>query len=285
MADRRNQQTADVQYKYIKLDTMNKYFKITNKSFDEMGVKTYEELWQKVAKDHEGLSADVNTIIKKEGDNKFHAVFSSALEDRHGDIVHQNFDLKWFKKNPVFLDSHNYGTIAAIIGKINNIRVKDEILQGDIEFALDNPVGLLAMKLSEGGFLNTTSIGFIPKQFGQDGSIEKSELLEISAVSVPANPQALIEKAMEIIDEEVDGVIEEVADEAIVPEASAVKASRAKARKEALLAVLSQIKAERDMELAQALQAVKRVSKIKEKSNNRRRALKALRAILENKPK
>ena len=50
------------------------------------------------------------------------------------------------------------------------------------------------------GFLNAFSIGFIPKEYtdrnNADGSttrvFTKSELLEISAVPVPANPNALV---------------------------------------------------------------------------------------------
>jgi hypothetical protein len=42
-----------------------------------------------------------------------------------------------------------------------------------------------------------SSVGFIPKEFDDKGVILKSELLEVSAVSVPANPEALFEKKIE----------------------------------------------------------------------------------------
>lgn len=124
-------------------------------------------------------------------------MFSSDNEDRHGDVVHQDFDLKAFKKNPVFLDSHNYGSIERIIGRVNKLSTKTGKLEGDIEFAMENPIGALAAYLADGGFLNTTSIGFIPREFNDKGEILKSELLEISAVSVPANADALFEKQAE----------------------------------------------------------------------------------------
>jgi HK97 family phage prohead protease len=135
-------------------------------------------------------------LTKGEGDNLYHFVFSSADEDRHGDIVEQNWVLKNFKNNPVVLDSHNYDSIEHIIGKINKIAVKDGKLQGDIEFALMNPKGLLARNMAEAGFLFTTSVGFIPMEFDDEDffHIIKSELLEVSLVSVPANPKALIDK-------------------------------------------------------------------------------------------
>jgi HK97 family phage prohead protease len=172
-----------------------KFFNIEHKSLQELGATTHKELWEKVkAQGYDGLAISVETVLTKDADNKFHAVFSTADEDRHRDIVEQNWDLKFYKKNPVYLDSHNYDSIENIIGRVSSIKVKDGILQGDIEFALDNPKGLLAFKLAEGGFLNASSVGFIPKEFSEEGNIAKSELLEISAVSVPANAHALFEK-------------------------------------------------------------------------------------------
>lgn len=154
-----------------------------------------KETWELAKKEGAvGLEIDCPTIISKSDDGKkYHAVFSTASQDRHGEIVYQNFDLKAFRKNPVYLDSHNYGSIENILGKVMGIK-SGEVLEGDIEWALDNPKGLLAMKLADGGFLNTSSIGFIPKEFDEEGNITKSELLEISAVSVPANAEALFEK-------------------------------------------------------------------------------------------
>lgn len=172
-----------------------KFLSIHNKSLAEFGAKTYQELWKKAQDEgYKGLSMIVQTEIKKssDSDNKFHAVFSTAKEDRHGEIVYQNWELKSFKNNPVYLDSHDYSSIEHILGKVEKIKA-DKILEGDIVFALENPKGLLAYKLTLGGFLNTSSVGFIPKEFDQKGNILKSELLEISAVSVPANAEALID--------------------------------------------------------------------------------------------
>jgi phage head maturation protease len=179
---------------------MNKFYTITNKSFDELGVTSQKELWEKVKSDHKGLSTTVETVFTKiEGnDNRFKVVMSKAEEDRHGDIVHQNWQLESFRKNPVFLDSHNYSSIEHILGKIHNIRVENNMLQGEIEFMLDNPKGMLAYKMALGGFLNATSVGFIPKAFNDQGHITESELLEDSAVSVPALASALIERGIDI---------------------------------------------------------------------------------------
>ncbi|MFW6173529.1 MAG: hypothetical protein ACOC5T_07285 [Elusimicrobiota bacterium] len=171
---------------------MKKFYKIQKKSLDKEGVKSVKELWEKVNKDYEGLSYDFKVKLTKDKD-VFHSVFSTSSQDRDGDVIFQNFELDNFKKNPVFLDSHRHDSISRIIGKVENIAVIDGKLQGDIRFALDNPIGELASKLAEKGFLNTTSIGFIPKEFDGD-SILLSEILEISAVAVPSNPEALLQK-------------------------------------------------------------------------------------------
>lgn len=181
---------------------MKKFLSITHKSLSDLGVTNHQELWTKAQSEgYAGISVHLDTEYVKSADveNRFHAIFSSANEDRHGDIVEQEFDLKNFKKNPVFLDSHNYFSIEAIIGRVvpNTIKVEKGKLQGDIEFALDNPRGALAAKLADAGFLGATSIGFIPREFNEKGYITKSELLEVSAVSVPANADAIFEKSIE----------------------------------------------------------------------------------------
>lgn len=120
------------------------------------------------------------------------AIFSTDDTDRHGDVVLQNFDLKQFKKNPVVLNSHDYSDASQVIGRIQPISVKDGALQGKVKFAVnENPKAKIIFDLYAGGYLNAFSIGFIPLEFDEKNNISKSELLEVSAVSVPANAMAL----------------------------------------------------------------------------------------------
>lgn len=121
------------------------------------------------------------------------AIFSTNNKDRHGDVVEQNWDLKNFKKNPVVLNSHKYGDASEVIGKVEKAAVVDGKLQGKIKFAVnENPKAKIIFDLYANGFLNAFSVGFIPLEFDEKkGAITKSELLELSAVSVPANAMAL----------------------------------------------------------------------------------------------
>lgn len=177
------------------------FYQIQSKSFADYGVSCTKDLWSKLKDEgYKGLSATVETKYKKSelADALYHAVFSTQSVDRHGDIVVQNFVLDSYAKNPVYLDSHNYDSIEHIIGKVHNIATLQGTLSGDIEFAVMNPKGLLAQQLVDKGFANASSIGFMPLEFDDTGRITKSELLEISMVSVPANPEALIEKKIEV---------------------------------------------------------------------------------------
>ena len=192
------------------------FYQLNTKSFETKGVSNIKDLWEKVKSEgYKGLAIEVKTkFVKSESkDNKFHAIFSTANKDRHGDIVEQNWDLKQFKANPVYLDSHNYSSIERIIGKVEKIRVKDNKLIGDILFATNSPLGKLAYDLAQDGFLNTSSVGFIPLQFDEKFErILKSELLEISGVSVPANSDALYEKSYDTSKERWEKIKEEGTD-------------------------------------------------------------------------
>ena len=192
------------------------FYQLNTKSFETKGVSNIKDLWEKVKSEgYKGLAIEVKTkFVKSESkDNKFHAIFSTANKDRHGDIVEQNWDLKQFKANPVYLDSHNYSSIERIIGKVENIRVKDNKLIGDILFATNSPLGKLAYDLAQDGFLNTSSVGFIPLQFDDKFErILKSELLEISGVSIPADSNALYEKSYDTSKERWEKIKEEGTD-------------------------------------------------------------------------
>lgn len=152
----------------------------------------------KFKKTHQLFPVEVKGVNKEKG--TLEAIFSTQDVDRHGDIVMQDgFDLKNFNKNPVILNSHNYYDATEVIGRASNVRVENKKLQGTITFAIaENPKAKVIFDLYAGKFLNAFSVGFMPKKFkeNKDGSrdwgvIEEAELLEVSAVSVPANARAL----------------------------------------------------------------------------------------------
>lgn len=124
----------------------------------------------------------------------FTAVASTATVDRHGEVVSPaGWDLENFKKNPVLLWSHDH-TIPAI-GKATKIWIDGF---GDAAKLMFSGVwqtvteeGKAAAQLVADGILNSFSVGFIPSEM-EGNTYTEQELLEISLVNVPANPDAMM---------------------------------------------------------------------------------------------
>jgi hypothetical protein len=131
------------------------------------------------------LYENIPVKVSSVDSNSLWATFSTDDKDRHGDRVAQNWNLQNFMNNPVVLNSHSYQDSTETIGRVEALVQKDHSLEGKIRFAIDeNPKAKVIFDLYKGGFLNAFSVGFMPGE-------EENELLELSAVSVPANAMAL----------------------------------------------------------------------------------------------
>ena len=131
------------------------------------------------------------------------AIGSTAAVDRYGEIIDQDsWDFKNFKKNPVMLWAHNlsFGEDRPPIGKLTKIRVENGQLMFNAKFDMADPFAADIFRKYKEGYLNAFSVGFIPhkiKRYEEDGTqldhpvLQDNELLEMSAVPVPANPEAL----------------------------------------------------------------------------------------------
>lgn len=127
-------------------------------------------------------------------EDKLVAVASTAVVDRHGETVSpQGWDLKFFKKNPVLLWGHDHTQPA--IGKAERVWVEGEGKKARLMiepiFQEVTELGRAVKQLVKDGFIRALSVGFKP--IDQDGgSYTKQELLEVSFVNVPANPEAML---------------------------------------------------------------------------------------------
>jgi len=129
----------------------------------------------------------------------FWIVASDESVDRDGDSIKADgWDLTNFKKNPVIPWAHRYGDPP--VAKAADIKVEDGKLMIKAQFAAadDYPFADTIYRLYKGGFLSAFSVGFKPTKWttvdepGRWGwDIEKAELYEVSAVTVPANPNAV----------------------------------------------------------------------------------------------
>jgi HK97 family phage prohead protease len=138
---------------------------------------------------------------------------SDQTLDRYQEVITvAGWKLDNYRKNPVVQNAHSYWSLADTIGKalITEVRLGTQNSEPEtylfqrIQFAVEeNPMAKLAYGLYKGGFLNAVSVGFIPIRWEDSPSSSSSssslirrkyleqELLEVSAVSIPANPNAL----------------------------------------------------------------------------------------------
>ena len=147
------------------------------------------------------LKKEIIFTIEKANDEEasFWAIGSTKSEDRDGDIISPDaWDFKNFKKNPVIPLFHDYHSFP--VAKADKIKIENGQLMFKPIFAVkENPQAQIAYSLYKGGYMNAWSVGFLPQEWkdvtrknGRMGrDYTKVELLEISAVVVPSNPNAL----------------------------------------------------------------------------------------------
>jgi HK97 family phage prohead protease len=140
------------------------------------------------------------------------AAVSSEAIDRDGEIVTaaaMKAAMSEYMKNPVILAAHTHrlsdGT-PSVIGRVLSWSQQGKKTYCEIEFS-DTPLGLQYWALYSGKFQKAFSIGFSSlkrESRNIDGKAvtvhTEIELFEISAVPVPANPEALSKAAKRHVD-------------------------------------------------------------------------------------
>lgn len=124
----------------------------------------------------------------------FKVIATSDDVDRDGEIIDVNgWDFKNYETNPVVLWGHDFTSMP--IGKVTKLTRDGNKIIAEGVFA-PTERGQEVRKAYEGEFLNTVSVGFIPRE-RKGNTITKSELLELSFVPVPANANAVALRAVE----------------------------------------------------------------------------------------
>ena len=156
---------------------------------------------------------DVSIITEDLGDRSVQFTISKEVVDRDGDILRASgVDFTNYMKNPVFLSFHNSREFP--LGKVTKFWVEGNSVKAIVYFPPIEELSTNPEQASEKaklvdftyhcyktGMLNAVSVGFIPKDWteirenGQwvGNDITKWELLEFSAVAVPANQDAIAE--------------------------------------------------------------------------------------------
>ena len=134
---------------------------------------------------------------------RFRVVASTEDSDRAWEIIKANWwDYKNFMKNPVIIANHVY-KIENIVGKATSIYVMDNQLIIEWVFSESNPLWKLLADLYDEGMVKTVSVWFIPKSRDESNKriITSAELLELSFVAVPCNPNALSLDQKQLLEE------------------------------------------------------------------------------------
>jgi HK97 family phage prohead protease len=127
---------------------------------------------------------------------------SDASLDRDREVIEPaGWQLDNYRKNPVIQNAHQYGDILFTIGRAEKTWVENGALMQTWRFASkENPMARIARDLYRGKFLNAASVGFIPVKWEYGDAAQtayrrrymEAELIEVSAVPVPSNPNALV---------------------------------------------------------------------------------------------
>jgi HK97 family phage prohead protease len=137
------------------------------------------------------------------------AVLSTGARVRRPGIIEElaispsAVDLGRVKRGQVrLLDSHNPSSVSAILGTIASAWIEGGNLMGRIQFA-DTPAGRAAEGMVARGEAGAVSVGYRVSEWtptGREGEADiwradRWELMEVSLVSIPADPDALIRSA------------------------------------------------------------------------------------------
>ncbi len=165
-------------------------------------LQEFGERLVKLSSGADGLRASL--AIKMTPDDSdadlLHMRASDETLDRYDEVIAADgWQLNHYQRNPVIQNAHQYGDILFTIGRAEKTVVVDGALVQTWRFASkENPMAKIARDLYRGRFLNASSVGFIPREWvngDKAGEFRrkytKSELLEVSAVGIPANPAAL----------------------------------------------------------------------------------------------
>jgi HK97 family phage prohead protease len=172
-------------------------------------------------------------------------VASDESVDRYGDIIRAaGWKLDAFRANPQLLFAHQSRQLP--VGKVSDIAVEGTRLIAHAEFV---PEGMdktgfadTVWAYVEAGFLKAVSVGFIPTKMPNEikdtatnawtGGYEfiEQDLLELSVVPVPANPNALqlardLGLSVDIVRDLFTGDLPVLADAARAAEAAAIAAA------------------------------------------------------------
>jgi HK97 family phage prohead protease len=152
-------------------------------------------------------------------DNGWVTVSTPVLDRDRDRVMPLGLDLTAYEKNPVLLWAHDYRSPHSIIGKAEEMRLDQQGFH--LKPVLREPVNehdpmVIVKALWDQKLVRAFSIGFNPTEFeeNEEGGMNytRAEILEVSAVPVPANQEAVrsVAKMMGLVEDTVDGAIDNI---------------------------------------------------------------------------
>jgi HK97 family phage prohead protease len=142
------------------------------------------------------FSGGIRKFVGVVGPRQIGVIASDATPDRVDDILEPaGCRLENFRKNPIVLAQHD---TKQPIARCSSIGVENAKLVAIIDFPAQgvSATSDLYLGLAKAGILSAVSVGFLPIEWEpiRNGGVRYTdwELLELSLVSVPANPSALV---------------------------------------------------------------------------------------------
>jgi hypothetical protein len=122
---------------------------------------------------------------------------SDDSEDRYGESVKQDWQLDNFQKNPIGIWNHRGGREIEpedVMATWKDFETVGKETFATAQFDEQNPKALFVFGQYARKFLRAVSVGFIPHNISFEDDtpvLGENELLEISFVPIPANPNAI----------------------------------------------------------------------------------------------
>jgi hypothetical protein len=135
-------------------------------------------------------------LTRAAGDGAFTFTAATAGIKRDGlDLKMDGGRVENYLANPVVLWAHDYFGERLPIGRALGVRLMKTKVKARVQFDMGDEFAAQVARKYEEGYLNTVSIGWDIISMGDDGrTVEEWDLLDISAVPVPGDPAALVER-------------------------------------------------------------------------------------------
>jgi len=148
-----------------------------------------------------------NTRAEAVDARTFKFIISDESVDRYGTVIKlDGWDLSNYEKNPIVAFQHiTWSSDPDVIIGRGRVWIENNLLMGEVvlEPEGDNELADKVAKKLNNGTLSATSVGFNPTEYSR-GIIERGEdpetiyfrkqdLLEWSIVTIPANPNAIVQ--------------------------------------------------------------------------------------------